>query len=119
MADAQRGEKSHRYGKRATNWKGGRTKNVHGYIEVQAPDHPLAVRNGYIREHRLIAEQHLQATDPDSPFLLEGYLHPGADVHHVNDVKDDNRIENLEVMWRGQHTRHHLPGLMAARWPSR
>jgi hypothetical protein len=115
MSDAQRGERSHRYGKRSTRWKGGRTKTVHGYIEVQAPGHPLAVRNGYIREHRLIAERHLQATDPSSEFLLDGYLHPKADVHHVNDVKDDNRLENLAVMWKADHTNHHREALIAGR----
>ncbi len=117
LAEANRGPNEKRRGENAGNWKGGKTRTVHGYIEVQAPDHPLAVRGGYIREHRLVAETHLRESDPSSPFLLDGYLHPGADVHHINEVKDDNRIENLEVMWRGQHTRRHLPGLQNARWP--
>lgn len=35
-------------------------------------------------------------------------------VHHKNQIKIDNRIENLEVMSRKNHTRHHHLGIPMA-----
>lgn len=99
----------------AGNWKGGVTRTHYGYLAQRDRDHPHA-KSGYVLQHRLVAEAHLRATDPESSFLLDGYLHPGTDVHHANGIKDDNRIENLVVLWRGDHTRHHHAALHAARW---
>jgi hypothetical protein len=36
-----------------------------------------------------------------------GKLWPGRVVHHKNGDRQDNRPENLQVMWRGEHSRYH------------
>lgn len=57
-------------------------------------------RNGKrIDEHRLIAIQHWGEEAVK-----------GMDVHHINGLKYDNRIENLELVKRGEHTRQHNIG---------
>lgn len=80
-------------------WKGGR-KNQRGYILVWLPkSHPMRSmcgKAGYVPEHRLVAAEHLGRP-----------LSSAEVVHHLNKVKDDNRIENLEVLTRGAHTALH------------
>ncbi len=78
-----------------------RHRDHYGYVLVfVGKDHPLAYKNGYAREHRLVAYDAGLLTDL------------GCDVHHRNGIKDDNRIENLEVLSPHDHQlRHNLPRL--------
>lgn len=66
-------------------WNGGRSiKNGYVWLSGQF-DHPNA-RRGHIAEHVMIMAGHLGRA-----------LLPGETVHHKNGVRDDNRIENLEL----------------------
>lgn len=69
------------------------TKYTHGYKLLWMPNHPMANKDGYIIEHRLIMTNHLGR-------LLNSW----EEVHHINKIKTDNRIANLELTSKRKHS---------------
>lgn len=68
-----------------------------GYVKVRVGrEHPLGDPNGYAYEHLLV-------------WMAAGNPRPArAEIlHHRNEDKTDNRIENLELLTRAQHNAWH------------
>jgi len=79
-------------GNKNPNYKG-RYYRADGYVVQYNNNYP---RN-QVLEHRYLVEQ-----------LLNRRLYPHEIVHHKNGIKDDNRLENLEIITRGEHNKLHI-----------
>lgn len=80
------------FGENALGWKGGRYRTYRGYIYVYQPNHPRAEHRGYVMEHILVWEQ------ANAKPLPNGWV-----IHHLNGIKDDNRIRNLVALPNKKH----------------
>ena len=68
-----------------------------GYVSVYVPDHPNANKDGYVMKHHLVMEHH-----------IGGYIPEGYVVHHKNGKRNDNRLENLELMNFNEHAGYRM-----------
>ncbi len=89
-------DQEHRIGLRegpdSGNWKGGRSLDKHGYVHVLIPREERKGRR-YRAEHMVVWEK---ANGKPVP---KGWI-----VHHLNGVRDDNRLENLVGLPRKEHS---------------
>jgi endogenous inhibitor of DNA gyrase (YacG/DUF329 family) len=74
-----------------------------GYLKIWEPEHPFN-NKGWVLEHRWLMEQQLGR-----------YLTRDEEVDHINDVRNDNRLENLQVLSKSDHRRKTGNGARAKR----
>ena len=70
-----------------------------GYKLIMMKGHHEADAVGYVREHRLVAEQ-----------MIGRPIGPDEIVHHINGDKLDNSQSNLQVMTKSEHNKLHHTG---------
>lgn len=68
-----------------------RRANELGYVEIKVRGHVEAKKNGWALEHRVVMSDHIGRR-----------LTKEENVHHLNGVRDDNRLENLELWTKSQ-----------------
>ena len=74
-----------------------RVRTPEGYLLVWCPRYPRHKGKGHVYEHRLVMAIHLGRV-----------LDSTECVHHRNGIRDDNRIENLELRSNSRHMRLHM-----------
>lgn len=83
-------------GDKNPSWKGGRTRHTQGYIQVLGKS--SRNKSPYQMEHIVVWE------------AANGPIPDKWQVHHINGIKDDNRLENLVAMSESDH--HSSRGLV-------
>jgi hypothetical protein len=66
-----------------------------GYVLIKVPEHPKNFK-GFYYEHRLIIEGQIDR-------ILEDW----ETIHHINEIKTDNRLINLFLCSRKEHNKAH------------
>ena len=99
-------------GEKNIRWKGGRYITDDGYVGIWLhPDdffYPMASKLRYVLEHRLVMAKYLGRCLQS----WELVHHKGIEFTGIEN-RQDNRIENLELTIRGQHSREHSNGYRA------
>ncbi len=80
--------KSHKSGKDNHQWKGGRSLTNNGYMRVR-------INGELVLEHRYVWEKH------------NGQIPKGYQIHHIDEDKLNNKIENLQLMKNSEHQKLH------------
>lgn len=95
------GKKLNQSGPNNDSWKGGKIK-LSGYVSIKSPGHPRGRggNRGYVMEHILVMEAYIGRY-----IVFHGRQHPDNEVvHHINGVRNDNRLENLVLMLSREHS---------------
>lgn len=100
-------------GDKNASFKGIEILSNYGYILEYVPNHPFPhdknVKGTRVLQHRLIIERNADKFD-DKYFIIinnKKYLKLEYEVHHKNEIKTDNRLENLQIVTASEHRKIH------------
>lgn len=104
------GKNNHQYGLKGrlnSSWESDERISTHGYKLIRRLDHPFKNSNGFVFEHRLVAEEYLLT--PQNSIEINGkrYLRPDLEIHHIDQNKLNNSPENLLIVTKSEHRKIH------------
>jgi len=67
------------------------------YLAIQVPDHPKCWKNGYLYQHRVVAEL----------YIVDRLLRDDEIVHHRDHDGHNNKLDNLEILTLSEHATLH------------
>lgn len=108
-----KGEGNHQWGLKGdlnASHKSDFSLSTYGYVYVLAPNHPKRNAANKVLFHRLVMEEYLKSiNDLDNLIIIEGQYIISDDliVHHKDENKLNNLIDNLELMSLSEHTTLH------------
>lgn len=94
-----REKKPAKRGSGSSAWKGGRRVDSYGYIKLHKPGHIFSDSTNYVREHIYNVVESIGA---------EKFKELGGCVHHINGIKNDNRLDNLYVCTLRQNAKFNM-----------
>lgn len=89
-----KGRNGQKTGVQSKQYKPRLTKD--GYFRMYSGKHPYSNGRKEIHVHVMVMEKHIGRA-----------LQADECVHHINGIKTDNRLENLELMKHAEHSREH------------
>lgn len=104
------GKGNHQYGllgRDNASWKSDEKISGYGYKLVRDLTHPFKNCDGFVFEHRLVAEKLLLSKEVSIEINGHSYLHPDYIVHHKDFNRLNNTVTNLLIMERGEHMKLH------------
>lgn len=105
------GKNNHQYGLKGhlnSSFINNKTITNYGYVKIYLPNHPYSDKYGRFWEHRYVIEQYSSYDDSYFEIMNEQkVLKKKYHVHHINENKSDNRIENLIILTKSQHISLH------------
>lgn len=109
-------EGNHQYnviGDKNSSFKNKDLLTNYGYILEYCPGHPRphdkSVKGTRVKQHRLVIEKHHYLFDEKFFEKINGWivLKKEYEVHHINSVKTDNRLQNLKIVTKSEHRSIH------------
>src|SRR5580692_10447101 len=91
-------------GNKNPHWQGGEIRRK-GRVMIYSPNHPFPSETVYVYRYRLVMEKHLGR-----------YLKHDEVIHHKNRIKDDDRLENLQLMTNAGHSQMHGADFLNGKW---